>query len=83
METIVPLPKNLNRLPPDTRQSYSSVRLRMIKGRSELVIPVEGEWLKDMGFPLYTPVKVIAFPYSICLLAIADGVPEHVGALLH
>lgn len=75
--------KNFDLFPPEHRQSYCSVRLRMIKGKSELVIPVEGEWLKDMGFPLYTPVKIVALPYSICLLAIADGVPEYSGASLH
>lgn len=58
-------------LPPDSQIRYSSVRLRMIKSQSELYIPVEGEWLNHMGFPLSTPVRIIVIPSMISISALS------------
>lgn len=66
-----------DRLPSDSQIRYSSVRLRMVKTQSELYIPVEGEWLNHMGFPLSTPVRIIVIPSMISISALSyDAAPR-------
>ncbi|MGI4859134.1 MAG: SymE family type I addiction module toxin [Janthinobacterium lividum] len=41
---------------------HTSVQWRMVKHRSELSIPIEGDWMTEWGFTIGTPVRIMVRP---------------------